>query len=157
MVYLLENVFALFIFYAVAKIGERYNYAVVMCIGIVPFIILQVVLNHPVYDGFFVVLLSFLYSLYSQELRTAYSGEKLLFRSKPDAHKLYGLSLLIYNVRNKRRRFIVKVFVAASSSFWDRLPEVKKRLEKLGHEVRLPSSVHDPEIEERCRGCLYYN
>lgn len=64
LVYLLENVFALFISYAMAKIGERYNYAVVMCIGIVAFIILQVVLNHPVHDGFFVVLLSFLYSLY---------------------------------------------------------------------------------------------
>ena len=43
----------------------------------------------------------------------------------------------------------MKVFVAASSSFWDRLPEVKGKLEELGHEVRLPSTVHDPELEER--------
>ena len=64
LVYLLENVFALFISYAMVRIGERYNYAVVMCIGIVAFIILQAVLSNPAHDGFFIILLSFLYSLY---------------------------------------------------------------------------------------------
>ena len=39
----------------------------------------------------------------------------------------------------------MKVFVAASSSFWDKLPAIKKKLEKLGHEVMLPSTVEDPE------------
>ena len=43
----------------------------------------------------------------------------------------------------------MKVFVAASSSFWDRLPAIKKKLEALGHEVRLPSTVNDPELEDR--------
>lgn len=43
----------------------------------------------------------------------------------------------------------MKTYVAASSSFWDKLPEVKEKLEKLGHEVKLPSSINDPEIEKR--------
>ena len=43
----------------------------------------------------------------------------------------------------------MKVFVAASSSFWDKLPAIKKKLEKLGHEVMLPSTVEDPELEKR--------
>ena len=43
----------------------------------------------------------------------------------------------------------MKIFLAASSSFWDRLPEIKKKLEDLGHEVMLPSTVEDPELEER--------
>ncbi len=43
----------------------------------------------------------------------------------------------------------MKIFLAASSSFWDRLPEMKEKLEKLGHEVRLSSTVDDPELEEK--------
>ena len=43
----------------------------------------------------------------------------------------------------------MKVFVAASSSFWDKLPAIKAKLEKLGHEVMLPSTVEDPGLEER--------
>ena len=43
----------------------------------------------------------------------------------------------------------MRVFVAASSSFWDKLPAIKEKLEALGHEVMLPSTVEDPELEER--------
>ena len=43
----------------------------------------------------------------------------------------------------------MKIFLAASSSFWDKLPEVKKKLENLGHEVMLPSTIDDPELEEK--------
>ena len=43
----------------------------------------------------------------------------------------------------------MKVFVAASSSFWDKLPAIKEKLEGLGHEVMLPSTVKDPGLEER--------
>ena len=43
----------------------------------------------------------------------------------------------------------MKVFLAASSSFWDKLPEIKEKLEKMGHEVMLPSTVDDPNLEER--------
>ena len=43
----------------------------------------------------------------------------------------------------------MRVYVAASSSFWDRLPGVKDRLEKLGHEVLLPSTMNDPDLEEK--------
>ena len=42
----------------------------------------------------------------------------------------------------------MKVYLAASSSFWDKLPEVKERIEKLGHEVMLPSTVDNPMLEE---------
>lgn len=43
----------------------------------------------------------------------------------------------------------MKVYLAASHSFWDKLPEKKAELEALGHEVILPSAVEDPELEER--------
>lgn len=43
----------------------------------------------------------------------------------------------------------MKIYLAASSSFWDRLPSKKKELEQLGHEVMLPSTVDDPELEAR--------
>ena len=43
----------------------------------------------------------------------------------------------------------MKVYVAASSSFWDKLPAIQKKLEKLGHEVMLPSTVDDPDLEEK--------
>ena len=43
----------------------------------------------------------------------------------------------------------MKIYLAASSSFWDRLPEMKEKLEKCGHAVILPSTVEDPELEER--------
>ncbi|MBR2544000.1 hypothetical protein IKF04_01715 [Candidatus Saccharibacteria bacterium] len=43
----------------------------------------------------------------------------------------------------------MKTYVAASSSFWDKLPEVKEKLERLGHEVKLPKSIDDSEIEEK--------
>lgn len=43
----------------------------------------------------------------------------------------------------------MKIFLAASSSFWDKLPERKAELEALGHEVMLPSTVEDPDLEER--------
>ena len=43
----------------------------------------------------------------------------------------------------------MKIFLAASSAFWEKLPEKKAQLEALGHEVLLPSTVKDPELEER--------
>lgn len=43
----------------------------------------------------------------------------------------------------------MKVFVAASHSYWDRLEPIKKKLEELGHEVMLPSAVDDPDLEHR--------
>ena len=43
----------------------------------------------------------------------------------------------------------MKIYLAASSSFWDKLSDIKEKLEGLGHEVMLPSAVEDPELEER--------
>jgi len=43
----------------------------------------------------------------------------------------------------------MKIYLATSSSFWDKLPDIKEKLEGLGHEVMLPSTVEDPELEER--------
>ena len=42
----------------------------------------------------------------------------------------------------------MRIYVAASSSFWDRLPEVKAKLEALGHETVLPSTFDNPNLEE---------
>lgn len=62
--YLLENLFALFISYFFVKIGERFNYSIVMCIGIVSFIALQFALNNVVCNELFIVSIALLYSLY---------------------------------------------------------------------------------------------
>ena len=42
----------------------------------------------------------------------------------------------------------MKIYLAASSSFWDKLPEIKKKLENLGHEMVLPSTFENPNLEE---------
>ncbi len=62
--YLLENIFALFASYLFVKIGERFNYSVVMCIGIVSFTVLQFALNCIVCSNLFIVIAALLYSFY---------------------------------------------------------------------------------------------
>lgn len=62
--YLLENGFAFFISYLFVKIGEKYKYSTVMFIGIFSFIVLQIVLNNIVHSYMYIILISFLYSLY---------------------------------------------------------------------------------------------
>ena len=62
--YLLENMFAFFISYFFVKIGERFNYSIVMCIGVISFVALQFALNNLVHDFLFIILIAFLYSLY---------------------------------------------------------------------------------------------
>ena len=64
--YLLENGFAFFISYLFVKIGEKYKYSTVMYIGIFSFIVLQIVLNNIVHSYMYIILISFLYSLYSR-------------------------------------------------------------------------------------------
>lgn len=43
----------------------------------------------------------------------------------------------------------MKVFVACSKHFYDRVLEVKEFLEGMGHEVFLPNSFDEPMCEER--------
>lgn len=46
------------------RIGERFNYSIVMYIGIISFVVLQMVLNNMIISNSFIVLIAFLYSLY---------------------------------------------------------------------------------------------
>ena len=62
--YLLENLFALFISYYFVKIGEKYKYSIVMYIGVISFAILQFFLNNLVNSYLYIILISFIYSLY---------------------------------------------------------------------------------------------
>ena len=62
--YLLENLFAIFLSYIFVRIGEKYKYSIVMYIGVISFIILQVVLNNIVNSISYIFLISFLYSMY---------------------------------------------------------------------------------------------
>ncbi len=62
--YLLENLAALFISYFFVKIGEKFNYSIVMYIGVVSFAVLQFVLNNMAYNSLFIVIVALLYSLY---------------------------------------------------------------------------------------------
>lgn len=62
--YLLENLFATFISYIFVIIGEKTNYSIVMYIGVISFIILQIVLNNVTNSISYLFLISFLYSIY---------------------------------------------------------------------------------------------
>ena len=62
--YLLENLFAIFLSYIFVRIGEKYKYSIVMYIGIVSFIVLQIVLNNINNSIAYLFLISLLYSIY---------------------------------------------------------------------------------------------
>lgn len=62
--YFLENFFAIFLSYIFVKIGEKYKYFIIMYIGIISFIVLQIILNNVINSIFYIFLISFLYSIY---------------------------------------------------------------------------------------------
>ncbi len=62
--FLLENAFSFFISYFFVRIGERFNYSILMYIGVISFIVLQVVLSNVGHTIPYVVLISFLYAVY---------------------------------------------------------------------------------------------
>ncbi len=45
----------------------------------------------------------------------------------------------------------MKIFIIASKSFYDKVPEVKKALEEKGHEITLPNSYDNPFLEEEIK------
>ena len=62
--YFLENFIAIFLSYLFVKIGEKYKYSIVMYIGIISFIVLQIVLNNINNSVSYLFLISLLYSIY---------------------------------------------------------------------------------------------
>jgi|SRR3989344_1001040 len=42
----------------------------------------------------------------------------------------------------------MKIFVACSKYFYDKIPNIKKEMEKNGHELNLPNSFEEPMAEE---------
>jgi hypothetical protein len=45
----------------------------------------------------------------------------------------------------------MKIFIVCSKVFYDRIPEIQKELEVLGHGVELPNCYDDPATEARYR------
>jgi len=45
----------------------------------------------------------------------------------------------------------MKIFIACSKHFYDRIPSIKSELENLGHEVSLPNSYDEPLREEEMK------
>ena len=45
----------------------------------------------------------------------------------------------------------MKILIACSKYFYDRIPEIKEELIELGHEVSMPNSYDDPFKEERVK------
>lgn len=45
----------------------------------------------------------------------------------------------------------MKILVACSKNFYEKIPEIKKRLEELGHEVNFPNSYERPFEEEKIK------
>ena len=62
--YCLENIFSLFIAYLFIKTGEKFNYGIIMIIGLAAFIILQLVLENVENSWTYILLISFIYAVY---------------------------------------------------------------------------------------------
>lgn len=45
----------------------------------------------------------------------------------------------------------MKIFLICSKSFYDRIPEIKKELESMGHSITLPNSYDNPLAENEYR------
>ncbi|MFA7252474.1 MAG: hypothetical protein WC027_01320 [Candidatus Paceibacterota bacterium] len=45
----------------------------------------------------------------------------------------------------------MKIFIICSKNFYDRIPEIKETLEKMGHIITLPNCYNDPGTEARYR------
>ena len=43
----------------------------------------------------------------------------------------------------------MKILIICSKKFYPEIKKIKKKLEKMGHEISLPNSYEDPEAEER--------
>lgn len=64
--YLLGTLFSIPVSYLFVRIGERLNYSLVMCFGIVSFAVLQLALNSVTESTFFIITTALLYSLYKR-------------------------------------------------------------------------------------------
>ncbi|MFC1623655.1 hypothetical protein ACFL05_00865 [Patescibacteria group bacterium] len=45
----------------------------------------------------------------------------------------------------------MKIFICASKHLYDYIPDVKNKLEEIGHEITLPNCFDDPMMEERIK------
>lgn len=45
----------------------------------------------------------------------------------------------------------MKIFLICSKSFYDRIPDIKSKLESFGHEITLPNSYDNPQAENEFR------
>lgn len=45
----------------------------------------------------------------------------------------------------------MKIFIASSKNFYHKIPEIKRELEMLGHEITLPNSYENPLKEEEVK------
>ncbi len=64
--YLLGTHFSIPVSYFFVRIGERFNYSIIMCVGIVAFVALQLALNAVTESTFFIISTALLYSLYKR-------------------------------------------------------------------------------------------
>ncbi|MBQ9485084.1 MFS transporter [Candidatus Saccharibacteria bacterium] len=64
--YLLGTLFSIPVSYFFVRIGERFNYSIIMCVGIVAFVALQLALNAVTESTFFIISTALLYSLYKR-------------------------------------------------------------------------------------------
>lgn len=46
----------------------------------------------------------------------------------------------------------MKLFIACSKHFYDRIPNIKRELEEAGHEISMPNSYDEPLREEQMKG-----
>ena len=113
--YLLENLFAVFLSYIFVRIGEKYKYSLVMYIGLICFIVLQVVLNKVVNSFSYILLISFLYSLY----RRGYWVSRRFYISnvipKKDSSEPFSIILILSQVASILSGYVGAILLDKSS------------------------------------------
>ena len=62
--YFFENVFSIALAYTFIRIGEKFNYAIIMIIGLIAFVTLQIVLRNVDNSLSYILLVSLIYSFY---------------------------------------------------------------------------------------------
>ncbi|MEK6842753.1 MAG: hypothetical protein AABX84_02960 [Nanoarchaeota archaeon] len=45
----------------------------------------------------------------------------------------------------------MKIYICCSKYFYHKIPEIKEKLERLGHEITLPNSFENPFLEEEIK------
>ncbi len=115
--YLLENLFALLISYCYVKVGEKFGYSIVMCIGVLFFVLLQIFLNNIVHSDLYIVLISLLYSLYRRGYWVARRYYVTEVMPQNDSSKPFSVMVVVGEVASVLAGFLGGLLLDSFNAF----------------------------------------